>query len=337
MGVEGAYCDECGTLMMRFSSQSPLEKTLQQMFVREMESCGRASVHYKALAAVQSKPCWCDGLDAEVRFNPARVRSVMAEVDAESLRHRACFLCPSGLEKNQQTTDWQSPLQVGEAGHYCLRVNPYPIFEEHYTFSAARHERQEILPHIDDLFLLCSALPHYTLFYNGPSCGASAPDHFHFQAIPFGVLPLQRMCERGEGLHLLHATIDWRMYRVERYVGSAYWIVGKTWETVREQFEQLYEKAPQRADEWEPRMNIIAWYRSEAEEYAVLVILRSESRPLCFFAADEEQILISPACVEMTGVAIVADERSFQRLTPERLERIIKEVSLPREQIDGLL
>ncbi len=336
MGVEGSYCDECGTAMILFSPQTPLEKTLQQMFVREMKSCGRASVHYKALETVQSKPCLCDGLDAEIRFNPARVRSVMAEVDAESLRLRACFLCPSGLEENQQTTDWQSPLQTGETGHYCLRVNPYPIFEEHYTFSAARHERQEILPHIDDMFLLCRAFPHYTLFYNGPSCGASAPDHFHFQTIPFGVLPLQRMCERGEGLQLLRTTDDWRVCRVERYVGAAYWIVGKEWKTVKKLFVQLYKNMPQRDDEWEPRMNIIAWYRAEAEEYALLVILRSESRPQCFFAADEEQILISPACVEMAGVAIVADKRSFQRLTSERLEQIIKEVSLPREEIDWI-
>ena len=315
--------------------ESPLETTLRQMFAREMTSRGRAFVHYKALRSVEKKSCECDGLDAEIRFNPERVRSVMAEVDTESLRKRACFLCPIGLEENQLTTDWQSPIHSGEEGHYCIRVNPFPIFEEHYTLSAARHERQAILPHIDDMFALCREMPHYTLFYNGPHCGASAPDHFHFQAIPRNALPLQRMCDRGEGTELLRRERETRTYKVKRYAKSAYLVAGKSRTGVKEQFLKIYQSLPvPNDDEWEPRMNLVAWYGTTSEEYSLLIILRRESRPECFFRKGEEQILISPACVEMSGIAIVADAESYKRLTGERLQQIIEEVSLPTEQTE---
>ncbi|HCS88354.1 MAG TPA: hypothetical protein DIW30_08230 [Bacteroidales bacterium] len=324
--------------MRNREQESPLETTLRQMFAREMTSRGRAFVHYNALRSVEKKSCECDGLDAEIRFNPERVRSVMAEVDTESLRKRVCFLCPTGIEENQLTTDWQSPLHSGEEGHYCIRVNPFPIFEEHYTLSAARHERQAILPHIDDMFALCKEMPHHTIFYNGPHCGASAPDHFHFQAIPLNTLPLQRMCDRREGTELLRTEGETRTYKVRKYAKSAYLVTGKSRTEVKEQFLKIYQSLPApNDDEWEPRMNLVAWYGTTNEEYNLLIILRRESRPECFFRKGEEQILISPACVEMSGIAIVADAESYKRLTGERLKHIIEEVSLPTEQTDNMI
>ncbi len=320
--------------MMSIDSGSPLEERIRQMFACEIASCGRASAHYMQLRHIEKKRCVCDGLEVEIRFNRERVRSVMAEVDAASLRRRACFLCPSGLEENQLTTCWQSPLHEGEEGCYCIRVNPFPIFEEHYTISSARHEHQAILPHIDDMFVLCEALPHFTLFYNGPYCGASAPDHFHFQAIPYNALPLQRMCERGEGIELLRREDGATVYKVCRYARSAYYVAGLKRERVKEQFLRIYGALHGRErSEWEPRMNLVAWYDAELEEYALLVILRSESRPKCFFAQGEAQILISPACVEMSGIAIVADSESYRRLTGELLEKIVREVSLGSDEI----
>lgn len=320
--------------MMSIDSVSPLEERIRQMFACEIASCGRASAHYMQLGHIEKKRCVCDGLEVEIRFNRERVRSVMAEVDAASLRRRACFLCPSGLEENQLTTNWQSPLHNGEDGYYCIRVNPFPIFEEHYTIAAARHEHQAILPHIDDMLMLCEAMPHYTLFYNGPYCGASAPDHFHFQAIPYNALPLQRMCNRGDGIKLLRKEEGATIYKVCRFVRSAYYVTGTSRECVKEQFLRMYGALHTvGSEEWEPRMNIVAWYDAKREEYAMLAILRSESRPKCFFAKGEAQILISPACVEMSGIAIVADSDSYRRLTGELLELIVREVSLPTDEI----
>lgn len=337
MGVEGTHCDECQAGMTKDRELSSLEAELEQMFVREMSFRGRAFVHYEALGKVQTKHCACDGLDAEIRFNPERVRSVMAEVDAESLQKRACFLCPTGLEENQLTTDWYSPLRGDKVGHYCIRVNPFPIFERHYTLSSAQHEKQAILPHLSDLFLLCAAMPHYSLFYNGPYCGASAPDHFHFQAVPYGSLPLQRMCDRGEGLSLLSTKREVRTYMICHYAKSAYLIQSKYKERAEEQFMALYThlQSPER-EEWEPRMNVVGWWNSRTEEYNIIMLLRQESRPQCFFASGEEQLLLSPASVEMAGIAIVADEKSYTRLTGERLQKIIAEVSLSPQETQSM-
>ena len=38
---------------------------------------------------------------------------------------------------------------------------------------------------------LSKILDEYVLFYNGPKCSASAPDHMHFQAGNKGFLPLE--------------------------------------------------------------------------------------------------------------------------------------------------
>ena len=157
------------------------------MFSRELASHGRAFVNYQALSGVEVKDMTIDGFPAKLFFNPARVRSVMADVSPEALQKRACFLCPDGVEENQLTHNWESPT-----GHtYYIRVNPFPIFSPHFTVSSSVHERQELLPHLEAMLHLAKELPEMTIFYNGPMCGASAPDHMHFQAVPRHSLPIE--------------------------------------------------------------------------------------------------------------------------------------------------
>ena len=157
------------------------------MFSRELASHGRAFVNYQALSQVEVKNMTIDGFPAKLFFNPARVRSVMADVSPEALQKRACFLCPDGVEEHQLTHNWDSPT-----GHtYYIRVNPFPIFSPHFTVSSSVHERQELLPHLESMLHLAKELPEMTIFYNGPMCGASAPDHMHFQAVPRHSLPIE--------------------------------------------------------------------------------------------------------------------------------------------------
>ena len=164
-----------------------LYQQITDMFSRELASHGRAFVNYQALSQVEVKDMTIDGFPAKLFFNPARVRSVMADVSPEALQKRACFLCPDGVEENQLTHNWESPT-----GHtYCIRVNPFPIFSPHFTVSSSVHERQELLPHLEAMLHLAKELPEMTIFYNGPMCGASAPDHMHFQAVPRHSLPIE--------------------------------------------------------------------------------------------------------------------------------------------------
>ena len=285
------------------------------MFSRELSAHGRAFLNYEALAGVEVKDMTIDGFPAKLFFNPARVRSVMADVSPEALQQRACFLCPDGVEANQLTHNWESPT-----GHtYYIRVNPFPIFSPHFTVSSSVHERQELLPHLEAMLHLAKELPEMTIFYNGPMCGASAPDHMHFQAVPRHSLPIEDHFSTNYAKAILVQESDLQSHlaAVKRVLAMG---------TIPEEASQTGSLTigASHAEEYEPRWNIVTWYE---DMWHTVIFFRRESRPMCFFAPEEERILFSPATVEMAGIGIVANRESFDRLTPARLRDIIREVA----------
>ena len=297
------------------------------MFSRELASHGRAFVNYQALSQVEVKDMTIDGFPAKLFFNPARVRSVMADVSPEALQKRACFLCPDGVEEHQLTHNWESPT-----GHtYCIRVNPFPIFSPHFTVSSSVHERQELLPHLEAMLHLAKELPEMTIFYNGPMCGASAPDHMHFQAVPRHSLPIEDHFSTNYANAILVQETDLQAHlaAVKRVLSLG---------TIPEEASQTgsLTAGASHAEEYEPRWNIVSWYEpasspnsliASSPNFNTIVFFRKESRPQCFFAPEPERILFSPATVEMAGIGIVANRESFDRLTPSKLRDIIREVA----------
>ena len=332
-----------------------LYQQIFDMFSRELSAHGRAFLNYEALAGVEVKDMTIDGFPAKLFFNPARVRSVMADVSPEALQKRACFLCPDGVEENQLTHNWESPT-----GHtYYIRVNPFPIFSPHFTVSSSVHERQELLPHLEAMLHLAKELPEMTIFYNGPMCGASAPDHMHFQAVPRHSLPIEDHFSTNYANAILVQETDLQSHlaAVKRVLAMG---------TIPEEASQTGSLTigASHAEEYEPRWNIVSWYtpsphdgdsvescsmvqnsvelsienttlHHSTQHYTTLhngmfhtvIFFRRESRPMCFFAPEEERILFSPATVEMAGIGIVANRESFDRLTPARLRDIIREVA----------
>ena len=307
------------------------------MFSRELNAHGRAFVNYQALSQVEVKDMTIDGFPAKLFFNPARVRSVMADVSPEALQKRACFLCPDGVEEYQLTHNWDSPT-----GHtYYIRVNPFPIFSPHFTVSSSVHERQELLPHLESMLHLAQQLPEMTIFYNGPMCGASAPDHMHFQAVPRHSLPIEDHFSTNYANAILVQEDDLQdhLTAVKKVLAMG---------TIPNEASQTGSLTigATHAEEYEPRWNIVSWYEpdsnspqdgltaagsqtsnSRRRSFNTIVFFRKESRPMCFFAPEEERILFSPATVEMAGIGIVANRESFDRLTPTRLRDIIREVA----------
>ncbi len=341
-----------------------LQDTIEKMLSRELKLGGRASFNYNALEQVQKKGMVIDGFRAELHFNPARVASVMAKVDEKTLRERKCFLCPSGLEQMQQSHLWKCSGDT----EYFLRVNPFPIFERHFTISTAVHCRQEMAGHYRDMLEFATLLPDYDIFYNGPKCGASAPDHMHFQACPKDSLPAQKASDEAmdpvveengcqekqySGTSFLSPIVP-GIYRINKYVRGAYLLLSSTCDRMEKLFSLLMEARSfagygrhteftasriywegdrKIEDEWEPRMNILTWRSSFNAEYRTIVYFREESRPACFFDENpEKRILISPASVEMSGIAIVSSEDSFDKLNAGILADVIKEVSLAPEK-----
>lgn len=296
---------------------------MDAMFSRELMLGGRASHNYAALEKTEHRAMPVDGLDAVLFFNPGRVASVMAQVDEETLRHRPCFLCPEGIGAEQLTLDWDAPS--GNA--YWIRVNPFPIFNRHFTVSVARHARQQIEGHYPDMLALAAQAPEYLFFYNGPMCGASAPDHMHFQAIPTENLPVERMVRRGEGMRFAGCVDGVSVSRLTRYAGGTFVLSSDDSEALTRVFSRLVSLGEiQSPAEWEPRMNLLGWYAQG--HWTTVVFFRAESRPECFWReVPGGQILISPGAVEMAGTAIVASRDSFDRLDAPRLGEIIREVS----------
>ena len=308
MGVEGTYPNEREEVMTLF-------QRINDMFSRELNAHGRAFLNYEALAGVEKKDMTIDGFPAQLFFNPARVRSVMADVSPEALQKRACFLCPDGVEEHQLTHNWDSPT-----GHtYYIRVNPFPIFSPHFTVSSSVHERQELLPHLESMLHLAQQLPEMTIFYNGPMCGASAPDHMHFQAVPRHSLPIEDHFDTNYANAILVQETDLQTHleAVKKVLSLG---------TIPEEASQTGSLTigASHAEEYEPRWNIVSWYD---DTFHTVIFFRRESRPMCFFAPEEERILFSPATVEMAGIGIVANRESFDRLTPEKLRVIIREVA----------
>ena len=305
-----------------------LAKQMDEMFSRELALGGRASVNYAALEKVERRAMPVDGLDAVLFFNPGRVASVMAQVDEESLKHRPCFLCPDGIGPEQLTLDWQAP-----AGNtYWIRVNPFPIFDRHFTLSIARHARQQVEGHYEDMLALAEQAPEYLFFYNGPMCGASAPDHMHFQAIPAGSLPVERALRRGDALRLAGKRNGVVISRLTQFAGGTFVLSSTDHKALSETFYRLVSLGEiQTEREWEPRMNLLTWYGPGG--WTTVVFFRAESRPDCFFDTDPaRQILISPGAVEMAGVAVVSSRDSFDKLDAPRLGEIIREVSYDTEK-----
>ena len=289
------------------------------MFSRELELRGRAFVNYGALDQVEVKDMTIDGFPAKLFFNPARVRSVMADVSPEALKKRACFLCPDGLEPIQLTTVWNSP--TGQT--YFIRVNPFPIFYHHFTISSAIHERQTFAPHMESMLHLAQAMPEMSIFYNGPMCGASAPDHMHFQAVPRHSMPIEDHFDTNYANAVLVQESDLQSHlaALEKVLSMA---------SIPENASQTgsLTAGATRTEEREPRWNIISWYEPESPpKFNTIVFFRRESRPQCFFAPENERILFSPGTVEMAGIGIVANQESFDRITPEVLRSMIQEVA----------
>ena len=314
-----------------------LFQLINEMFSRELASHGRAFVNYQALSGVEVKDMTINDFPAKLFFNPARVRSVMADVSPEALQKRACFLCPDGVEEHQLTHNWDSPT-----GHtYYIRVNPFPIFSPHFTVSSSVHERQELLPHLESMLHLAKELPEMTIFYNGPMCGASAPDHMHFQAVPRHSLPIEDHFSTNYANAILVQETD-----LQNHLAAVKKVLAMG--TIPEEASQTgsLTAGASHAEEYEPRWNIVSWYEPESNSpqdgltavggltsssqrrsFNTVVFFRKESRPMCFFAPEEERILFSPATVEMAGIGIVANRESFDRLTPSKLRDIIREVA----------
>ena len=305
------------------------ESALMRFFNRQLQVWEEVRQRYRDLERVETRELVADTFTMMAQWNPARIASTGAKIDAKSIAERPCFLCAKNRPKEQ--------MHRRVDGLYELLVNPFPILPVHLTIPTLRHRSQRILPMYGELLQLAQRNSDLTLLYNGPHCGASAPDHAHLQAVSTGILPLQRSWARlSRNLtEVVKTSDDDGIWLLADYPATAFVIKTHDVETGEQLFKRLYKCLPPSADNSEPMMNIIAW---TTENGLVSVVLpRRKHRPACYTAEGDAQYIISPGAVDMGGLIITPREQDFRRLTPELILDIYRELTLAPEQVEQVV
>ena len=321
------YKDQLRTveILARQKQNKDREKGLTDFFHNQLNQWQDVARRFEELKGVQTREVG----SALAQFNPARLVSTGAKIDKATLAKRPCFLC----EKNRPKEQIVLPFGNG----FDILVNPFPILPVHFTIPSRHHQLQEIAENYVQIHRLLRAYPQLMIFYNGPKCGASAPDHLHFQAGTSGILPLQRDWQRlrETSVPLLKLNGTEGIYEIKDYICPAFAIVSQTEMNNVKLFSYLYEALPLKDDETEPMMNIVAW-RSE-EGFVSVVFPREKHRPDCYSVEGEAQCLVSPGSLDMAGLLILPRQRDFEQMTAERAEAILCEVSLSDEAMLGVV
>ncbi len=331
INANNVYKDRLRTMELLARQQQAQGKTtsdtdtpLMRFFNRQLQTWDDVRQRYRDLTAVETRELMADTLSMAVQWNPARIGSTGAKIDARSIAERPCFLCQKNRPKEQ--------MKRVVDGKFELLVNPYPILPVHFTLPMLTHQPQRILPMYGEMMRLAQRNPNLTLLYNGPHCGASAPDHAHLQAVSTGMLPLQQAWQRLSRnlVEAVKTADDDGIWHVADYPAAAFVIKSHSVEAGEQLFRQLYQALPPATDDTEPMMNIIAW--QSGDDLLSVVLPRRKHRPDCYTADGDKQYIISPGAVDMGGLIITPREQDFRRLTADTVLAIYREVSLTDEQ-----
>lgn len=293
-----------------------MNETIQKFLTEQLADWETARNNYAALAGVQVRELNVCGVRYKVQFNPARIVSSGAKVDAKSIQERKCFLCPANLPAQQKGIPF--------GGHYQILVNPFPIFPRHLTIPDLNHTPQRIEGRLEDMMELARLLTDFTIFYNGPRCGASAPDHAHFQAGNRGFMPIEadwknqiagRIADYGK------ATL----YYLNDQPRTTLVIQSSDMASANHLFSLICRLLPEQP-EGEPMLNLLAMY--DEGVWTLFVFPRAKHRPACYTAEGDARLLSSPASVDLGGVFITPVEADFHKISPAIMEQILSEVCL---------
>ena len=336
INANNLYKDQLRTLeilarqqMLQGKQELMNDSPLQRFFNRQLERWDDARKRYHDLRNVKTRELVVGASSIQVQWNPARMVSTGASIDKQTIQERPCFLCEQNRPKEQFKKSIDS--------QYDLLVNPFPILPTHFTIPSVKHRPQLIREAYGEIHKLLEEYPELMVFYNGPKCGASAPDHAHFQAGTSGRLPLQKSWKRlSHNLtQIISLNDDENISLIEDYPCPALLIRSRSQYGDEQLFLRLYEALPQHEDESEPMMNIVSWRKDE--EYYSVVFLRGKHRPDCYYAEGADQFIISPGALDMAGLIITPRQEDFERLTPEKALGILSEVSLSKDQLQQVI
>ena len=311
-----------------YQSQTSITSPLYRYFDRQLRLWPETRDRYRELTHVETRELNVGSSTFEVQFNPARIRSTGATISKEAVAARPCFLCKANRPQVQMTK-----IQNAD---YELLVNPYPILPMHFTIPMRRHQPQQIRGMYGEMIQLLKNYPDLMVFYNGPMCGASAPDHAHLQAGTSGILPLQREWQRlSRNLtEVARRGEDATLSVIEDYPCAALAIRSRSRRGSERMFATLYHALPKVPDQTEPMLNVVAWRADD--EYVSVVFPRRKHRPDCYYKDNDEKLLVSPGALDMSGLIITPRREDFERITPEQALAILSECALSVEDMEAL-
>ena len=311
-----------------YQSQPSITSPLYRYFDRQLRLWPETRDRYRELTHVETRDLNVGSSTFEVQFNPARIRSTGATISKEAVAARPCFLCKANRPQVQMTK-----IQNAD---YELLVNPYPILPMHFTIPMRRHQPQQIRGMYGEMIQLLKNYPDLMVFYNGPMCGASAPDHAHLQAGTSGILPLQREWQRlSRNLtEVARRGEDATLSVIEDYPCAALAIRSRSRRGSERMFATLYHALPKVPDQTEPMLNVVAWRADD--EYVSVVFPRRKHRPDCYYKDNDEKLLVSPGALDMSGLIITPRREDFERITSEQALAILGECALSVEDMEAL-
>lgn len=299
-------------------------RQIDEFIDSQLKDWPMAASNFEALKGVEVKELTVDGMPVKVQFNPARAVSSGAKVDAASIKARKCFLCTENRPSEQRGIEW---------GDYIILINPFPIFPRHLTIPT-HHTDQLIEGRIKDMLRLADELDGYTVFYNGPKCGASAPDHMHFQAGNSDFLTLADTLKKAEKKKIASEG-DSTLFAVDSLPLKVFVIDAATPEEGSALFEKLYNAMPVKDGESEPMMNILCW--REGAVTRLVVVPRKRHRPSFYGTESSDAMMLSPASVDMGGVFITPRREDFDRLDEGIVRKVFDELCLSSDELNEII
>ena len=289
-------------------------------------ACG----NFRALKDVSVREVEIGGLTVKLQFNPARIVSSAAKTSKEELAKRKCFLC----RENRPAEQIMIKFEGRKGKKYDILVNPYPIFPDHLVIAKSKHTDQSIWHRYIDMLDLAKKYSGYTFFYNGPKCGASAPDHHHFQGAPKGLMPLENdmnaSVDNSEILEYITSVQDASLYHYKKFTSGVFFLRAETSKSAAKLFYRLLDCADILEGDIEPRINLFSWWQDG--EYRSIVVFRRSHRSHHYFSEGPDHLTMSPGCADMGGVFIVPVPEEYEKMTPELLAELVEEVSVPKSE-----
>lgn len=304
------------------------QQKANQLFGEQAENWPLLHDNLEGLNHVKVKSFEFDGFTINVQFNPKRIRSSAAKVDKKSIDNRQCFLCSKYRPAEQN--------EVGFGEEYEILCNPFPIFQKHYTIAHKKHVVQQIGSSFGHMLDLSNELKELVIFYNAPKCGASAPDHLHFQAGNTGLMPVEKdivYLKESYGISLVKQD-DSEVSAIADGLRKFILIESSNRNEIEAVFQQIYNYTQKLDGGEEPMLNVLSYYDTK---WKVMVFPRDKHRPWQFYEEGEDNILLSPASVDMGGTLIIPLKKDFDKIIKEDIRNIFSQVSMSEERFEGLV